>query len=145
VLDVSVAKRVELWRAYYAIRDIVGNLNVTSGISTKLTQKALLERLISELHGLTSSNSLILKDPSILAAQLQKIGKTVPTSDHYGYRDKIDTGILSESDFKTLCDNKADLKKKKVKLDDELLELNVRTEVELPENVVEVLKKYNIL
>ena len=136
--------RVELWRADYAIRDLVGQTNVAVGIASKLTEKALLDKLIEDMSGMVSSSAQ-LKSTDALTGALEKKKNAVPVAG-YGYReDTVTTGIFTLDQIEGFKKDLGNLKKQKVKLDDELLELNVRSEIELTEDIVALLKSVNIL
>jgi hypothetical protein len=57
----------------------------------------------------------------------------------YGYSDTVGTGVLTQTQVDAFKAEQLALKKDKQKLNDEVLELNVRTEIALSDETVAVL------
>jgi hypothetical protein len=63
----------------------------------------------------------------------------------YGYENNVTTGVLQQQQIDSIAGIMRELKKQKQKLNDEVLELNVRTEIELTDDVEVVLVREGIL
>jgi uncharacterized protein YdcH (DUF465 family) len=63
----------------------------------------------------------------------------------YGRFDTLDTGIFTKEEIEGFKRSVADLKRQKQKLQDTLLELNVRTEIELSAETAQALTNANVL
>jgi hypothetical protein len=57
----------------------------------------------------------------------------------------VNTGVLRQEQIDTFKALVLHLKKQKQKLNDEILELNVRTEIELTQDIVDSLKEVGLL
>ena len=126
----NLERKIALTNALYAIRKVVGEAN-NSGVDQKLAEVAQLEKTIQIYSEL--ANATVQEDGSIINGKLDKIRNRPADSraSLYGYSDEITVGVLGASDIETMKKNVRDAKKKKQALQDEILELNVRTEVEL--------------
>lgn len=137
----NITRRVGLLDALYAMRESVSNANTSSGINTLLATVARNEKDIVFLSKLAKLEPAMEKDVII-----GKLGKIKGRSeDYYGREDLVMTNIFSSEQLRKFKDDLAAVKKAKVALQDKLLELNVRTEIELSDTVVELLKAENLL
>lgn len=131
-------RRYNLTKVLYTIRAKVGTANAESGISSKLALAACIDRRIGQLQGLTSSET-VQEDSVVVNGKLEQLRNDKGENSRrgmYGYQDTVNTGVFTASDIANFKVEQQDLKKQKQKLNDEVLELNVRTEIELDENTV---------
>ena len=63
----------------------------------------------------------------------------------YGYNDTVSTSILSKDQIDQAKAEVLNLKKQKQKLNDEILELNIRTEIPLSDEVVATLQAEGLI
>ena len=63
----------------------------------------------------------------------------------YGYSDTVSTGVLTADQIESIKGDIRELKKQKQSINDKVLELNVRTEIELDDGVVEILTKEQLV
>lgn len=130
--------------ALYTIRGQVGVANSTSGISDRLADCAYLDKRIGQLQGLISS--VTQENEVVMEGKLNKIRNRKEDSRNiYGREDEVSTGVLTAEQIEHFKNTQRDLKKRKQKLNDELLELNVRTEIDLAEDIVETLNTEGLL
>ncbi len=141
----AINTRDSLWAAYYTIRDLVAVANQNFGISKKLNEKALIEKRISDL-ALTQGDSYLQRNLNIIKSQQEKLTK-IPVRESYAHQsfESISTGIFTADQQSQTKMNLASLKKQRQIIDDELLEINVRNQIDLDDNTVNVLKSINIL
>jgi uncharacterized protein YdcH (DUF465 family) len=134
----NVDRRRSLTNALHQIRLAVGAANNQAGIDSRLTTIAHLEKQIQFYAGLSAATAR--EDLTVVRGKLDKI-KTRPADARslYGYNDHVDTGLFAEADLAVFKTAVKDMKKQKQKLQDEVLELNVRTEIEVSEEVATVL------
>lgn len=136
-------KQQGLYKALYEIRDLVGKAN-TKEINANLTQISLLEKLIQLYSGL--SNASASTNIEVVEGKLEKIKNSpADTRSVYSRSETVTTGVLSQDEIKNLKSKANGYKKSKQKLQDEVLELNISTTIELSEGVVELLKQADIL
>ena len=138
------ARRSDLLMALYSIRATVGVSNFQSGIGNRLSHIAYVDKRLQQLDQLTNETSK-MKDLAIITGQLEKIRNRREEHRMYGYENTVSTGVLQQAQIDSISGIMRELKKQKQKLNDEVLELNVRTEIELTDEVEAVLVKEGIL
>jgi hypothetical protein len=137
-------RRQKLLLALYNIRGLVGTANVQSGIDTKLATAAFVDKRLSQLEELASNKPVT--DPAILNGKLDKIRNRKDESRSIYSRDEVvSTSVLGEEQLKQIRDEIKNLKKQKQKITDEVLELNIKTEIPLSDDVVNTLQVEGIL
>ena len=137
-------RRSDLLMAVYSIRATVGGANFQCGIGNRLSHLAYIDKRLSHLENLVDEKSL-LKDLNVVNGQLDKIRNRREEHRLYGYENSVSTGVLQQQQIDSIAGIMRELKKQKQKLNDEVLELNVRTEIELTDDVEAVLVKEGIL
>ena len=128
---VNLERRTQLMDAMYAIRKAVSTANASAGVDVKLADVALLEKQVQFFNGLASKK--VREDAVVVGGQLNKLRESKDDSRRsiYGYTSTVDTSVLTAEDIKSFRTAAANAKKAKQKLQDELLEINVRTEIEV--------------
>ena len=139
------ARRYNLTKVLYTIRAKVGSANAENGINTQLTLAACIDKRISQLQGFIN-NDVLQEDSVVVNGRLEQLrnDKTERRS-VYGYSDTVNTGVFTAEDIAAFKAEQQDLKKQKQKLNDEVLELNVRSEIELDENTVFTLQQEGLV
>jgi uncharacterized protein YdcH (DUF465 family) len=132
------AKRTQLTKALYGIRAKVGRANVEAGVADLLTDAAFIDKRLGFLKGLTESK--VVEDTAVIEGKLEKLRTTDSKNRIYGYSDTVDTGVLEAEQIEGYKAEMRDLKKQKQSINDRVLELNVRTEVELDADTVSLLQ-----
>lgn len=138
-------RRQKLLLALYNIRGLVGTANTTSGIALALAKAAFVEKRIAQLDEL--ANAAPVTNLTVLTGKLEKIRnrKEESTRSIYGREDHVNTGIVGQEQIEQAKAEILNLKKQKQKLNDEVLELNIKTEVPLSEDVVATLQAEGLL
>jgi hypothetical protein len=134
-------KRAMLTTALYNIRGLVDQANHESGISLILTKSALAEKRIQQVRELTKLSPVTALD--VINGRLEKI-KARKSDEYYG-RDEITSGVVGRKDIEAFKKELREIQKQKQKYADEVLELNVKTEVPLSEDTVKILTEAGIL
>jgi hypothetical protein len=140
------ARRNDILMSVYSIRGLVGVTNATAGITTRLTHAAYVDRRVKQLEEILS-NTNKLENLEVIKGKVEKI-KARPADSRasiYGRDDEVGTGVLTDAQMTTIRGVMQDLKKQKQTINDEVLELNVRTEIELPDDVEAVLTREGLL
>lgn len=130
-------RRQNLVNALKEIRLAVGTANGQVGIDQRLTEIAHLEKNIQFYTGLAGSD--VRESLDVVNGKLDKIRGRKEESRLYGYNDTVATGLFDEARLNEFKAAVKALKKQKQKLQDEVLELNVRTEITLSEPTAQVL------
>jgi hypothetical protein len=136
-------RRSELTRAIYELRKLTGRANVESGVADLLTDAALVDKRLGHLKGL--SEATVAEDLTVLNGKLTKLKEQEKTSRVYGYNDTVNTGVLAQEQIEMFKGQIRELKKQKQALNDKILELNVRTEITLTDDVVKLLQKEQLI
>jgi uncharacterized protein YdcH (DUF465 family) len=139
-LEDADLRREKLLVVLYNIRGLVGQANATSGIDLKLARAAYVDKRIGQLEALANVNAVTSLD--VIKGKLEKIKslKDEARSRIYGYGDTVSTSILSQDKIDAIQAEVKNLKKQKQKLNDEILELNIKTEIPLSDDAVQVLQ-----
>jgi hypothetical protein len=140
------SRRQRLLLALYNIRGLVGTANAQSGIDLKLATAAFLDKRLvqlNELAGVTPVTDLV-----VIKGKLEKIkndkGETSRRS-IYGYSDTVSTTVIDDGQLDQIKNEILNLKKQKQKINDEILELNIKTEIPLSEDVVQTLQEEGLI
>jgi hypothetical protein len=132
-----------LYDSLYTIRKLVGKANAVE-INDLLCDVALIEKKIQLKQNLATSAPATAIN--VIEGKIEKIKNTPDTSRSlYGRNDEVTSTILDEA---TISGGKylvSSLKKEKQKIQDKVLELNIKTEIELPSDVVATLTQVGIL
>jgi hypothetical protein len=140
VLIENDARRQKLLLALYNIRSLVGAGNAQSGIDLALSKAAFIDKRIAQLEDFANSDEMT--ELSVLTGKLDKIKNRKDDGGRaslYGYGDTISTSIVTKDQIDQAKTEIKNLKKQKQKLNDEVLELNIKTEIPLGEDAVAVL------
>jgi hypothetical protein len=125
----NLARRTQLMDAMYEIRKAVSVANSAAGVDVKLADVAQLEKQVQFYNGLAGKT--VRDSADVVAGKLKRLSEVEAKSRMYGYGDTVDTSVLTAEDIKSFRTAAATAKKAKQKLQDELLEINVRTEIEV--------------
>ena len=129
-LQSNIARRNQLLGAMYEIRQAVSTANASAGVDVKLAGVARLEKDLQFYNGLASKK--VREAANVVEGQLAKLRESKDERRSiYGYASTVDTSVLTAEDIKSFRTAAATAKKAKQKLQDELLEINVRTEIEV--------------
>ena len=134
------ARRQKLLLALYNIRGLVGTANASSGIDLALAKAAFIDKRIGQLEELASAQAIT--DITVIKGKLDKIKNRKDDGTRaslYGYHDTVSTSVLDQSQIDQTKDEIKNLKKQKQKINDEVLELNIKTDIPLSDDTVATL------
>ncbi len=139
------ARRQKLLLALYNIRGLVGTANANVGIDLSLAKAAFIDKRISQLEELAGQHEMT--DLAVINGKLEKIrnDKGESKSRIYGYNDTVSTTVVSKEQIAQAKAEILNLKKQKQKLNDEVLELNIKTEIPLSDDTVATLQAEGLL
>jgi hypothetical protein len=134
-----------LLNSLYDIRKAVSQANSTQGVDVKLADVALMDKKIQYLADLAGKT--VRDSVEVVAGKMAKLcnRKEDSRSLYYGHDATVDTSIFTQEDIAGFRIAVSMGKKAKQKLQDELLEINVRTEIELSADAVSVLTTEGLL
>lgn len=134
--------RDKLTVALYEIRAKVAAANASADVNDMLTRAACLDKRIVRY------NTLASKGPQtamrVLNGQLQKNAEASGEAAYYRSVEVV-TSIFTEAEIDGFKENVKTAKREKQKLQDQLLELNVKTEIVLTRSAVDSLTDAGIL
>ena len=139
------ARRQKLLLALYNIRGLVGQANTSAGIDLALAKAAFIDKRVGQLE--TLAKTAPVTDLAVITGKLAKIrdSKDEGRSRIYGYTDTVSTSVVSQEQINQVKTEIQNLKKEKQKLNDEILESNIRTEIPLADDVVATLQAEGLL
>jgi hypothetical protein len=137
----NVGRRCALQNALYEIRKAVSAANSESGISAICADVARLEQDLVFYN--THAKAKVREEDGVVIGKLDRI-RNRKEDGFYGSTD-VTTGVLTQVEVQMFVDLVAKTKKEKQALQDNLLELNVRTEIELSAETVDALTAEKIL
>jgi len=134
-----------LLNSLYDIRKAVSQANSAQGVDVKLADVALMDKKIQYLADLAGKSTR--DSAEVVAGKMEKLRnrKESNSSLYYGHDATVDTSIFTQEDITGFRTAVSLGKKAKQKLQDELLEINVRTEIELGADAVTVLTTEGLL
>ena len=134
-------RRTALTKVLYVVRAQVGTANAECGINERLAKAAYVDKRIGQLTALIGSDA-VQDSIVVIQGKLEKLKAPESANSRrslYGYSDTVGTGVLTPEQVTAFKAEQLALKKDKQKLNDEVLELNVRTEIALSDETVAVL------
>jgi hypothetical protein len=140
------SRRQRLLLSLYNIRGLVGSANAQSGIDLKLASAAFIDKRIAQLEELAKVEPMT--DLVVINGKLEKIRSDKSETSRsriYGYSDTVSTTVVSAEQLDQIKTEVKNLKKQKQKLNDEILELNIKTEIPLSEDIVKVLQDEGLI
>lgn len=139
------ARRQKLLLALYNIRGLVGTANAQSGIDMNLAKAAFIDKRISQLEEIASSKPVTALD--VIKGKLEKIRNRNDDSraSLYGREDVVTTSVVGKDQLDQIKTEIKNLKKQKQKLNDEILELNIKTEIPLSDEVAQTLQAEGLI
>lgn len=140
------ARRQKLLLSLYNIRGLVGTANASAGIDLSLAKAAFIDKRIAQLDELAKAE--VITDLAVITGKLEKIKNDkseTARSRIYGYNDTVSTSVVSAEQLASIKNEIKNLKKQKQKLNDEILELNIKTEIPLSDDVVATLQSEGLI
>lgn len=135
----AVATRSDLMAVLADIRNATAKTNMEAGIQELVTQAAFLDKDISFLTSLASSDTR----PSdvVVSGKVER----ARSSEGYSIFEELLFSTLSEETIQSFREAIAAKKKQKVAIQDQLLELNIKNSIKLSEENVAVLTAAGLL
>jgi hypothetical protein len=137
----AIELRGRLMSALYEIRNSVARVNITSGIHALVTELAALDNDIAFYNGLVRAE--VSPTKAVIEGRIQRAQNSNP--EHYSYSENVSVAVLNSANIEALKASLADAKKRKVKIQDELLELNIKHSIQLSDETVAVLTAAELL
>lgn len=138
-------RRNLLLLSLYNIRGLVGAANSASGVDLALSKAAFIDKRIVQLSEFASLSPVDSID--VINGRLTKIkeGDQSQRRNIYGKPDTVETSVITTFRLSKIKSEILYLKKEKQKLNDEILELNIKTEIPLADETIKVLTDENLI
>jgi hypothetical protein len=145
LLIANDARRQKLLMAVYNIRGLVGTANSSCGIDLKLATAAFIDKRVTQLEEFAKATEITAI--TIVEGKLDKIRnrKEESRASLYGRDDTVTTSVVSSEQIDQAKTEIKNLKKQKQKINDEILELNIKTEIPLSDEVVATLQAEGLI
>jgi len=140
------SRRQRLLLSLYNIRGLVGTANAQSGIDLKLATAAFIDKRLAQLNELAGVTPVT--DLVVIKGKLEKIKNDKGENSRrsiYGFSDTVSTTVIDDGQLDQIKNEVLNLKKQKQKINDEILELNIKTEIPLSEDVVKTLQEEGLI
>jgi hypothetical protein len=141
----NIERRTGLEKAYAELRGAVGRANAASGISDLLAQDAYLETQEGFLRAIAAT---VKREDSTTVSQMVEARRKSSegnTRNIYGYDANLTLTVLTAQDIETYELTVREIRKTRRELKDRTVELNVRTEIEVPSAVESVLREEGLI
>jgi len=136
-------RRQQLLLAYYNIESLMRTAEAGVGIDVLVAKSTFAENRIAQLVEIADIDPLV--DINVIVGKLEKIRIKSKDDQDAVSEEKVYTSVVSEEQIAQAKTEIQNLKKQKQSIDEEILELNMQTEVPLSEEVAECLQLEGIL
>jgi hypothetical protein len=141
----EMATRAQLVSARYEVRKLISEENAKQGVTTLLATLAETDTMIN----LMKRNVVDLTASDKYDVVEKKLERKITLLDkeglHYNRSDTYDVSIIDAETIKTYKEKVKVLKRKRQRITDELLEKNIRSEIELPSWAVDLLREHGLI
>ena len=134
-------KRSQLLSIQYNIRGLIGSANAQSLIDLKLTLMAYVDKRIAQITPMLGYSTI--KTIGEVEGKIKKIRDREPSS--YLYNDEVIASVVTPEFIQQITQELKLLKRQRQTLSDEILELNIKTEIPLTSEIVTVLTAEGLL
>lgn len=141
----NIERRTGLEKAYAELRGAVGRANATSGISDLLAQDAYLETQEGFLRAIASAGRREDEFTVRQMVEARRKSNEGNSRNIYGYDGNVSLNVLTAQDIETYELTVREIRKARRELKDRTVELNVRTEIEVPSDVESVLREEGLI
>ncbi len=138
----NLSNRNDLLSVLYEIRRDVARANATAGINDLLAEVAMVEKDIALYTRLCKTRPAL--EQEVVVGKLNKL-KSRSEDQFYGREDHLQTSIFSENEVSGFKTGLLHFKKQKIELQDSLLELNIKTEIEISATNMSILSASGVV
>lgn len=137
--NLALKRAGDVISATYAIRLLVGQANA-GAISALVTERAMVEKQLAMIGKIP----IVDKQPDVEAIlrRIESLKETPKTSSYSSPPDAVGISTQNATEITPILKI---WKKRKLAIDDELAHLNFTTEIELPDDVVAILREYDLI
>jgi len=141
----EVATRAQLVSARYEVRKRISEENAKQGVTTLLATLAETDTMINLMKRNVVDQTVSDKYDVVEKKRERKITLLDKEGMHVYRSDTFDVSIIDAETIKTYKEKVKVLKRKRQRINDELLEKNIRSEIELPSWAVDLLREHGLI
>jgi len=138
-------RRTRLDQAVAELRMSIGRANAQSGISDMLAEDAYLESLEGRLKAMVAAEAREDLPTVDRLVQAKRVSAEKSERSLYGFEGSLKLNILEARDIEDFENKLKLVRKHRRELKDRTVELNVRTEIEVPSDVETVLREEGLI
>jgi len=139
----EIRNKLKLVEARFSIRTKILHHNNLSGVSELLTELAEIDSKIITIQRWIVQKPIRQQDGILVKKRTRKVAQ-IERADYDGY-EEMDVSVIGKGDREHWEGIVKELRRKKASINDRLLELNIKTEIELSSQVEAVLRKENLI
>ena len=136
-------RRKDLLIALYFIRSAVGRANVDAGVDALLADVAFTEKRIAQLTEIVESTVATSMD--VIKGKLSKLSTDVSGRRSLYGDDSVTSGVATQDQIDAAMSEIKNLKKQKQKMKDEIVELNIKTTINISSDIADILTLENLI
>ena len=141
----EMATRAQLVSARYEVRKRISEENAKQGVTTLLATLAETDTMINLMKRNVVDQTVSDKYDVVEKKRERKITLLDKEGMHVYRSDTFDVSIIDAETIKTYKEKVKVLKRKRQRINDELLEKNIRSEIELPSWAVDLLREHGLI
>ena len=139
----EVKRKLEMVEARFSIRKNIANHNTLSGVTDLLTDLNHVESKMTTIQRWILQREVRSKDEVLEKQRNRKVARA-ENADYDGYI-SMDVSVIGKADHDHWTEKVQELRRTKARINDELLSLNIKTEIALTPEVVKTLKQENLI
>ena len=139
----EVESKLKMVEARFSIRKSIANHNTLCGVTDLLTDLNHVESKITTIQRWILQRDVRSKDEVLEKQRNRKVARA-ENADYDGYI-SMDVSVISKGDHDHWAEKVQELRRTKARINDELLSLNIKTEIDLTSEVVKTLKQENLI
>ena len=141
----EMATRAQLVSARYEVRKLISEENAKQGVTSLLATLAETDTMINLMKRNVVDQTVSDKYDVVEKKRERKIALLDKEGLHYNRSDTYDVSIIDAETIKVYKETVKVLKRKRQRITDELLEKNIRSEIELPSWAVDLLREHGLI
>lgn len=141
----EMATRTQLVSARYEVRKRISEENAKQGVTSLLATLAETDTMINLMKRNVVDQTVSDKYDVVEKKRERKITLLDKEGMHVYRSDTFDVSIIDAETIKTYKEKVKVLKRKRQRINDELLEKNIRSEIELPSWAVDLLREHGLI
>ena len=139
----EIESKLKMVEARFSIRKNIANHNTLSGVTDLLTDLNHVESKMTTIQRWILQRDVRSKDEVLEKQRSRKVARA-ENADYDGYI-SMDVSVISKGDHDHWAEKVQELRRTKARINDELLSLNIKTEIDLTPEVVKTLKQENLI